>query len=177
MSVASASADDDDDADSRPKPPTRPAVRWSPYFARMFELKQPAPAKKPAKAQKEDVKKPAAPPRPKAVIPSPTAQRAREEATLLRRLAVCDKLKEIAVRTNDTQLLHQAEQLDARAWANYSQRTGQLAAATVPEADEKALEPPAGPRTVGVLSRRGAPARRVPAAEDGSRAAAKEVSP
>jgi hypothetical protein len=56
------------------------------------------------------------------------AERAREEAVLLRRLAVCEKLKQVAFQTNDRSLEREAEELDQKAWAAYSQRTAHLSA-------------------------------------------------
>src|SRR5262249_59484604 len=58
-----------------------------------------------------------------------TGDRAREQATLLRRLAVCDQLRLIATQKNDDDLLRLAEQLDERVWEVYTQRVAQLPAA------------------------------------------------
>jgi hypothetical protein len=44
----------------------------------------------------------------------------REQAAYLRRLAVCDQLREIALQKNDDELSHQADELQAQAWAVYS---------------------------------------------------------
>jgi len=49
-------------------------------------------------------------------------ERDREEEAFLRRSAVCLKLQEIALRTNDDDLLRRAEQLSDKAWAAYEQR-------------------------------------------------------
>jgi hypothetical protein len=54
--------------------------------------------------------------------------RAREEAALLRRLAVCDQLKLIAVRTKDDALLNQADHLEEQAQAVYARRIASLPA-------------------------------------------------
>lgn len=51
------------------------------------------------------------------------AVRARELAALQRRQAVCLKLKEIAIQTNDEALMQKAERLDQLAWRVYEQRT------------------------------------------------------
>ena len=53
--------DDDDEDTSQMKPPPRPAIRWSHYFAEMETYAQPKPgAKKPAaKPKKDTAKKPA----------------------------------------------------------------------------------------------------------------------
>jgi hypothetical protein len=118
---------DDDEPESAPKPAPRPVIRWSPYAAKVLGIDQqqmPKDPKPPAKSSKSksEAKKPAPQPKPKA-LPE-TAKIQAEQAALIRRLAVCDKLKEIALRTNDNDLLQRAEQLDARAWATYTQRTG-----------------------------------------------------
>lgn len=57
------------------------------------------------------------------------AERARHEAALLRRQAVCARLLEIAFRNNDPELERQAEELQNRAWALYTQRTANLSSA------------------------------------------------
>lgn len=63
-----------------------------------------------------------------APLPSPAdearSRRNREEADLLRRLAVCDQLREIAVRTDDQTLLQRVDELADRVFAVYTQRTG-----------------------------------------------------
>ncbi len=56
-------------------------------------------------------------------VKSEQARRATEEATLLRRLAVCDQLKLIAVQTHDDSLLRQAEQLEQRVQTAYSRHS------------------------------------------------------
>jgi hypothetical protein len=77
-------------------------------------------------------------------------RRALEEAALLRRDDVCDRLAEIAVQTNDAELANLAEQLKQRAWEVYTRRTAHLP--TVAQAANSGLEPlpgqdaaPAGP--------------------------------
>lgn len=118
--------DDDDDGDA--KPPARPGgIRWSPYFAKMFDSPERKPAPKPVtpKPKKETAKKPAEPPKPR-VVDEAVAERAQEEANLMRRLQVCDKLMEIAIRTNDTELLHRVEALEERAQTAYAQRTSYM---------------------------------------------------
>src|SRR5437660_11234179 len=115
-------AGDDDDDSTGPKAPPRPAIRWSPYFARMaaYTEQKPAPIKPQAKPKKEPSKKQAEPAKPVKLVDDAAAERAREEANLIRRLEVCDKLKEIALRTNDQELLRRAEALDERARTTYA---------------------------------------------------------
>ena len=43
-----------------------------------------------------------------------------EQAEYLRRLAVCDQLREVALKNNDESLNRQADDLQAQAWAVYS---------------------------------------------------------
>jgi hypothetical protein len=50
----------------------------------------------------------------------------REDANLLRRLAVCDQLRLIASKTNDDTLARHADELDQRARDIYSQRIARL---------------------------------------------------
>lgn len=122
-------ARDDDDDTSAMKPPPRPAIRWSHYFAGMetYTQPKPEPVKKPAaKSKKDTAKKAAETPKPKNPANEAANERAREEAILMRRLEVCDKLKEIALRTNDGDLFRRAEVLDERARTAYAQRTSIL---------------------------------------------------
>jgi hypothetical protein len=73
------------------------------------------------------------PPRPKTPSPTPAAKaraadtaaatRAQEEANFLRRLAVCDKLQQMANEIGDEALEKQAMQLQQKAQSVYKQRT------------------------------------------------------
>jgi hypothetical protein len=58
------------------------------------------------------------------VVPvvSPATLRAQAEADFLRRLAVCDKLRETALETGDTELASKADLLELRAKDAYVQR-------------------------------------------------------
>lgn len=87
-------------------------TRWWPFGDKSGETKD-APAKQTA----PDVE-------------SAGAVRARELVTLQRRQAVCLRLKEIAVQTNDEALMQKAEQLEQRAWQVYEQRTASTQAQT-----------------------------------------------
>ena len=85
-------------------------------------------------------KKEAPPPLVPAVpVESPVARKAREQAIYFRRIAVCDKLKDIAFQTRDDELLRKADQLDQRAFAIYQQHTGEAPGAGL-QADERILE-------------------------------------
>ncbi len=57
-----------------------------------------------------------------------SSERAREQATLLRRLAVCDQLRAIAARKQDDALMRRADALDERAWDIYTKRVDHLPA-------------------------------------------------
>lgn len=97
----------------------------------------------------------AAPPKESAVDRA-TAQRARDEANLLRRLAVCDQLRIIATQNKDDALLRQADQLQHQAEAVYAQRTTILPPRSGAEdSDENALSKHAGKETAssGSLSK------------------------
>ena len=141
LAVVSGRASDDDE-ESPQKPPPRPIIRWSPYFAGMNAYTQPkAEPARPAARKKDTPRKPAdtAKPKPKPAVDDAAALRAREETTLMRRLEVCDKLKEIALRTNDNDLFRKAEVLDEQARAAYAQRTTVLRGGHF-ETDEKTVE-------------------------------------
>lgn len=80
-----------------------------------------------------------------AVIESVAELRQHELEVLFRRQAVCEKLREIAMKAEpvDAALLRKAEQLDQRAWSIYQQRTNQLAsgeAGTISSAAAPATE-------------------------------------
>ena len=52
----------------------------------------------------------------------------REQAEYLRRLAVCDQLREVALKNNDENLNRQADELQAQAWTIYSKHVASLSA-------------------------------------------------
>jgi hypothetical protein len=62
----------------------------------------------------------------KAAAANTAKAKAREDAKLLRRLAVCDQLRLIASKTNDDTLARHADELDQRARDIYSQRIARL---------------------------------------------------
>jgi hypothetical protein len=95
---------------------------------------------------KKDAKKEVAPvsqatPLPPAVDEA-RVRRAREDADLMRRLEVCDRLREIALRSEDHDLLRRVDVLSERAFAVYKQKTGThtLAATTAPDDELRLLE-------------------------------------
>jgi hypothetical protein len=141
LAVSSGRAGDDDDDNYQQKAPPRPFIRWSPYFAGMNSSSQTKPeSAKPAdKSKKEVAKKSADSAKAKPVVDEAAALRTREETTLMRRLEICDKLKEIALRTSDNDLFRQAEQLDEQARAAYTQRTASARGGRF-ESDEKAVD-------------------------------------
>src|SRR5207245_2565264 len=94
--------------------------------ARPASAPAPAPTRDAKKADRKGTKPPEAPVKAAPAVDEAAQQRNREEAAYLRRLAVCDKLKQIAYQTNDEKLQRQAEQLDERVWEVYSQRIANL---------------------------------------------------
>jgi hypothetical protein len=118
----------EDPADGAAAP--HPNNGW--YGHLFFSNDKPAPAPAPVpvrndkKADRKGTKSPEAPAKVAPVVDEAAQQRNREEAAYLRRLAVCDKLKQIAYQTNDEKLQRQAEQLDERVWEVYSQRIANL---------------------------------------------------
>jgi hypothetical protein len=70
------------------------------------------------------------------IVDDGKAERARAEATYLRRMLVCDKLEEM---TNDLELLRQIDGLRQRVRMTYSQRTAYLPAAGAHDLDEEII--------------------------------------
>jgi hypothetical protein len=62
--------------------------------------------------------------------PSPLERSAREQERLrkavLRRMQVCQQLRQIAEQTDDAELMQRADELDARAWEIYRQQAARL---------------------------------------------------
>jgi hypothetical protein len=105
--------------DDPPPPPKAPTSGW---VGPLKDWNKPAP--------KPEVKKKDPPPPPKPTIAEQVqAARYREQADLLRRMAVCDKLMEIAVRNNDAELIRKVEQLQERANNVYTDHAVSLAKA------------------------------------------------
>jgi len=170
-------AEDTADGGKAKVPSWGPTWQWKP-FAAWFGAQEEKKTveKKPApKAEVKEAKKPAAPAKPASVVNAAAAERSREEAALLRRLRACDKLKEIAMRTNDNDLLGQAEELEERAQTAYAQRTAHLqGGAGSFESDEKTLDRYLG---AGKARSEEAAAYNVSSKDRGSQAAVKEVKP
>src|SRR5262249_22172354 len=95
--------------------------------------------------RKAEEKKDGEPRRP-SVGESAQAVRKREVAALLRRQAVCDRLRMISYRTGDQELLRLAEELENMAQDTYDLRTAHLPAGTAaPPPDEGTLARRLGP--------------------------------
>ncbi len=141
---------------------------------------KPAPKKASAKSDtnKSDTKsatKAEAAAKPANQVDSATAQRRQEEAAFLRREAVCDRLMEIALQTDDQELLHRAEQLRERAWAAYAQRTAHLPGGNAGfESDEQILDKHLGTTSTAEERRGAARTHTVTGTDRSSQAAAKE---
>jgi hypothetical protein len=135
-SLAMAGSDDSADR-SEPKP----AAQKSSWFGWMLGGSTPAkPAEAPPREAPIKKTKPA-PVKPTPVVDEAAAVRSREETAYLRRVAVCDRLKQVALQNNDQELVKMAEQLEERAWVVYSQRTAQLPASHADfDLDERILE-------------------------------------
>ena len=140
-STALATADEDGTPQRRPvvRPNERPGI-----IDKLLDLGPDTTAKKTDKNsdKKDAVKKTdkvgADGPKP-SLSPAASAL-AREQAAFQRRVAVCDRLREIAIETNDTELDQLAQELNARAWAVYKQRTAKLEAAKEKDLDEQILD-------------------------------------
>jgi hypothetical protein len=95
---------------------TTPQYGWTgPFKDWNKPTPEPAPKKKPT------------PKPPETVAPETASSRFQEEANLLRWLAVCDKLREVADHTNDQELMRRADQLEDQANKVYAERTALLA--------------------------------------------------
>ena len=113
---------------------------WN-WFGGWFGAGKKADEKKPAAGRDKG----AADPVPVPFSAVPTAQKMAEkrtqaEADLLRRLAVCNRLLQIASETNDEQLRQQVEQLDRRASAIYARSTAGTSSASLAKGDEQILD-------------------------------------
>jgi hypothetical protein len=106
------------------------------------------------------------------VVEETASLRAREEAKYLRRLQVCDRLKDIAEQTGDAALGRRADELNARAEELYLKRTANLPAArAIFESDRKTLQKHLGP---AAGSRETAAGGMIQVSSKNGRAAAKE---
>jgi hypothetical protein len=103
-------------------------------LTRWFTIGKTAPDKKTAAKAKE-----APAPSKTMLLETAARQRAQEEAALLRRQAVCLKLRMIAAQTNDDELRRKADQLDQRAWNAYVQRTAHLPTGNAGPASDEAI--------------------------------------
>ncbi len=126
----------DHDTYQKPKPAVKkPASGW-PWWPFGSWNKKTPPKKEPPKIEAE-VKVQAIPSTPKPV--NENASLAKQEyENFIRRQAACDKLRTIALETNDRQLELQAQMLEQRAWSIYQQRTGQAQIAELLPIDESA---------------------------------------
>jgi hypothetical protein len=89
-----------------------PAGSEGNWFTRLFARPAPRPA------ARKDAKEPVIVP-----VVSPRVVRAQAQADYLRRLEICDKLREIAFQNDDSELTHKADQLEQRAKDAFVQRT------------------------------------------------------
>jgi hypothetical protein len=135
-----------------------------------------APAKKPeVKDIRTSKDKPAANAKSAPKPLSMAEQRALEEAEYRRRIDVCDRLMEIALRNSDKAMQDQVQTLSERAWEVYTQRTANLTSVHATNLDEALLEKNlyAEAKNRDLKTRGGVP-RRAPAPEFGNGRAALE---
>jgi hypothetical protein len=139
LGVGTAAAQDrsGDDPPAR-KPPSGGSwlTRWWP-FGRKAEEKKPPPAPEPRRPSAAETAR---------------AARVREEAALHRRLAVCDRLREIAAQapSPDHELWRKADELESLAWQTYTLRTAHLPSSGAAEdTDEDTLARRLGPGARG----------------------------
>lgn len=139
-----------------------------------------APAKKDSKPAQ--TAKPKAPP-PEAEIEERPSEKAaerfqREQRAFLRRLAVCDRLRQVALQTNDDELLRRADELQEQAWSLCLERTGMVPVdedEVASPADEEILDERLG----GAVSRTTRVDRlyTVPGSQEATRQLAQEEEP
>src|SRR5262249_39147652 len=109
MAVAAASAQKP--AGGKGSPPADTGSTWGKLFGngdkpdRVEEVKPEAPTGGPSPAE------------------SATREQARQRNAYLRRMLVCDRLRQIAQETNDADLERQADELQEQAWAVYQKHT------------------------------------------------------
>jgi hypothetical protein len=104
------------DGDLRSQPP-QSAAWWDVWFAPAGP--KPAAVKPVADGEKAVISAPTG-------VEASAAVRRREQAAYLRRQAVCDRLRQVAVQSGDDALYQQAQDLEDRAWALYQDRTAGL---------------------------------------------------
>lgn len=110
------------DAEDAPPAAAAPSGNW---FTRWMTPSKPAALKKTAEKpmKEEDFAQ-----QQQTARASAAAERAREENALLRRQAVCLKLRTMADQTHNEELHRQADELDDRAWSVYQRRIAHLPA-------------------------------------------------
>jgi hypothetical protein len=101
-------------------------AQGSSWFSRWFGSSKRTEKKIVPRQDKESEARTAAANKGPTVVEAAAVQRKREEAALMRRLEVCDRLRAIAEQTNDDELRRRADQLDEQANAAYIQRTAHL---------------------------------------------------
>jgi hypothetical protein len=178
LSAAAAGAGEEPPLYNDPAPPARTSTQRKGLLDALFAPKPKPPEKKASsKSDSEATTKTASPSKPANQVDGAVAERRREEAAFLRREAVCDRLLEIAVQTNDQDLLHRAEQLRERSWTAYTERTAHLSGSkAVFESDEQILNKHLGDGNAEG-SKNPAPAHTVTGTDRSSHAAVKEVTP
>lgn len=112
--------------------------RWSLWpFGKKEEPKKTATKKEPEK-KKDHADEPAARPIVQQQGTMDPTFAAREQAKVLRRQQVCDRLRDLAVEMNDPKLDAQAQLLEQRAWFIYEQRTARPGMPGLIPADDSA---------------------------------------
>jgi hypothetical protein len=175
LGTASAGAADDGDGASTKSSAWAPTWQWRPFSASASSKEDNRPVeKKPAAKSQTTEKKPALV-KPDRVVDELAAGRSREEAALLRRLQACDRLKDVALRSDDKDLLRRAEELEERAQTAYRQRTARLQRSGDRfESDEKTIDRFLG---AGKSGTKEALSYTVRGTDHGNESAAKEVKP
>ncbi|MFN4257993.1 MAG: hypothetical protein ACK4RK_01750 [Gemmataceae bacterium] len=133
LSAAAKPRGGQDHDDAKPSRRTTPGLfkRW--FGAKDQKQTQPEPAKRDQQAKDQ-------PEEQEESLSNSAAEREQELNTLLRRLEVCDRLRDIAFQTQDEKLTRLADELDRRANAAYTRRTTVPGQRPIFESDEQILE-------------------------------------
>jgi hypothetical protein len=127
VSVAAAQ-DDQDESDTKAVPVDR--APWK----RDTNKSANKPKAAPAAAKKEAPAKPAGP----SLVQRNAEEQTRQRNALLRRLQVCNRLRQVAQEKGDAELESRADELEAQAWEIYQRQAARLGLAGSP--DEAALQ-------------------------------------
>ena len=116
--------------------------------------------------QEVDITKPTGPAGPPGPPPLTVGQRAVEQDRLmkayLRRLEVCDRLRDVAHEKNDNFLIDEASRLEEMAWKLYQTRSSKLLGVASATGDEEPLTEPKTTQTTAEMLMKSSPGGAMP---------------